>query len=172
VQCGPHVDAIATAPGPRILPVGDGTGLTGCSQVARPKADGTLRWDAFIDSPVDSVLALAAVYGPTAATFAIGYSDGSVVLHSSDNIMPRQVLSHIAGGVRSMLTLPTAGSGGDEGDLYVATRGGLLIRVPWCVGCLSNKAMAEAAERKLRQAESIGVYRRPEASPTPAPAAP
>ncbi|WP_406278173.1 toll/interleukin-1 receptor domain-containing protein [Streptomyces sp. NBC_00191] len=169
VQCGPYVDAIATAPGPRILPVGDGTGLTGCTQVARPKADGTLRWDAFIDSPPDSVLALAASYGPAAKTFAIGYSDGSVILHPSDNIMPRQVLTHIAGGVRSMLTLPTAGSGGNEGDLYVATRAGLLIRIPWCAGCLSNKAMAKAAERKLRQAESIGLYKPPEASPTPAP---
>ncbi|MDX3454538.1 TIR domain-containing protein [Streptomyces sp. ME02-8801-2C] len=167
VSCGPYINAIATAPGPRILPVGEGTGLTGCTQVARTKDDGTYRWDAFIDSPPDSVLALAAAYDPTAKAFAIGYSDGSVILHPSDNIMPRQVLSHIAGGVRSMLTLPTAGPGEKAGDLYVATRAGLLIRIPWCTDCLSNKAMAHAAEERLRQAESLGLYTPSAASPTP-----
>ncbi|MBP0457139.1 toll/interleukin-1 receptor domain-containing protein [Streptomyces montanisoli] len=154
VGCAPGIEAIATAPGPRILPVGTGTGVSGCTQIARPEGHDGYRWDTLMDAPPDSVLALAAAYDPTGAAFAIGYSDGSVVLHPSDNAMPRQVLSHIPGGVRSLLTLPAAAG---SGSLYVATRAGVLVRVPWCPSCLSNKAMAKVAGRRLRHAQDLGL---------------
>ncbi|MFD9223480.1 toll/interleukin-1 receptor domain-containing protein [Streptomyces sp. NPDC060064] len=169
VGCGPRIADIATAPGPWILPVGEGTGLAGCTQVARPKDDGSLRWDSLIDSPPDSVLALAAVFDPSGSAFAIGFSDGSVALHPSTNFLPRQMLPHIVGGVRSLLSLPTAGSGGRGGDLYVATRSGLVIRVPWCTSCLSNKAMVRTADQRLRRAQTIGLYSPSAPSPTPTP---
>ncbi|MEV7323134.1 TIR domain-containing protein [Streptomyces sp. NPDC093970] len=169
VGCGPDIEAIATGPGPRILPVGKGTGLSGCTQTARTEGDGSLRWNAFIDSPPDSVLALAAAYDPTGRAFAIGYSDGSVFLRPSDGIEPHEVLTHIAGGVRSMLTLPARRSDGSTGDLYVATRAGLLVRLPWCPSCLSNKAMARVAAQRLRSAASLGLYTAPPVSPSPTP---
>jgi hypothetical protein len=130
-----------------------GTGVSGCTQLARPAGHG-YRWDSLMDAPPDSVLALAAAYDPSGEAFAIGYSDGSVVLHPSDNAMPRQVLSHIDGGVRSLLSLPSAAG---PGSLYVATREGVLVRVPWCPDCLSNKAMAGVAARRLRQAQELGL---------------
>lgn len=167
VGCGPDIEAIATGPGPQLLPVGEGTGLSGCTQVTRPRGHGTFEWGSIIDSRPDSQLALAAAYDPTGEAFAIGYSDGSVVLRPSENIEPHQVLTHIAGGVRSMLTLPTAEAGGSTGDLYVATRSGLLVRLPWCPSCLSNKAMARVAEQRLRRAASIGLYDPPATSPAP-----
>ncbi|MFF9310006.1 toll/interleukin-1 receptor domain-containing protein [Streptomyces sp. NPDC014748] len=169
VDCGPRIDTIATAPGPWIAPVGYGTGLAGCTQIARPGDGGDLRWDSLIDSPPDSVLALAAAFDPSGRAFAIGFSDGSVVLHPSANFMPRRTLSHVAGGVRSLLSLPAAGSGVGEGDLYVATRSGLVVRVAWCPSCLSNKAMARAADQRLRRAKEIGSYEPPTASASPAP---
>jgi hypothetical protein len=160
VHCAPDIELVATGPGPRLLPVGEGTGLSGCTQIGVPQDDGTHKWNAFIDSPPDSVLALTADFDPTGEAFAIGYSDGSVILHPSDNIQPRRTLSGIAGGIRSMLTLPGAGSGGTTGDLYVTTRSGLLVRIPWCPSCLSNKAMAREAAQRLRQAESLGLHDR------------
>ncbi|MCZ4607917.1 toll/interleukin-1 receptor domain-containing protein [Streptomyces sp. Lzd4kr] len=169
VQCAPDIETVAVGPGPRLLPVGEGTGLAGCTQTAHAQKDGTLKWNAFIDSRPDSVLALAAAYDPTGKAFAIGYSDGSVVLHPSDNVQPRQTLSHIAGGVRSMLTLPAAGSGGGAGDLYVATRSGLLVRIPWCPSCLTNKAMAKVAAERLRRAEDLDLYEPVADSGTPVP---
>ncbi|MCM2388358.1 TIR domain-containing protein [Streptomyces albipurpureus] len=162
VGCAPDIAAIATGAGagggPRLLPVGEGTGLSGCTQVAHAQ-DGTYEWNAFMDSRPDSVLALAAAFDPTGKAFAIGYSDGSVVLHPSDNGMPRRVLPRIAGGVRSMLSLPSAEADGTTGDLYAATRSGLLVRIPWCPSCLSNEAMAREAGQRLRQAESLGLYK-------------
>lgn len=163
VGCAPRIEAIATAPGPRILPVGTGTGMSGCVQLARPEGHGGYRWDSLMDAPPDSVLALAAAYDPTGAAFAIGYSDGSVVLHPSDNAMPRQVLAHISGGVRSLLTLPAAAG---PGWLYVATREGALVRVRWCPGCLTNKAMAQVAGARLDRARELGLsVLRPAATP-------
>lgn len=167
VKCAPDIEFVATGPGPRLLPVGAGTGLSGCTQIGVPHDDGTYEWNAFIDSAPDSVLALTADFDPTGKAFAIGYSDGSVILHPSDNIQPRRTLSGIAGGIRSMLTLSGAGTGEATGDLYVATRSGLVVRIPWCPSCLSNRAMAREAEQRLRQAESLGLYEPPEASPSP-----
>ncbi|NHI05260.1 hypothetical protein STPH2_0623 [Streptomyces sp. KO7888] len=167
VHCRPQILDIATAPGSRILPVGVGTGLSGCTQAAHADGDGAYAWDAFIDSPPDSVLALGAAYDPSGKAFAIGFSDGTVVLHPSANIQPRQTLAHISGGVRSMLTLPAAGSGATGSDLYIATRAGTLIRIAWCPSCLSNKAMARVARQRLRRAESLGLYEPPPASHAP-----
>lgn len=167
VGCGPKILDIATAPGSRILPVGVGTGLVGCTETAHSDGDGGYVWNKFIDSPSDSVLALAAAYDPTGKALAIGFSDGTVVLHPSANVLPRQVLAHLTGGVRSMLTLPAAGSAGTKSDLYVATRAGTLVRIAWCPSCLSNKAMARVAGQRLRRAESLGLYEPPPASPAP-----
>lgn len=173
VGCAPNIELLATGPGPRLLPVGEGTGLSGCTQLGVARSDGTYKWNAFIDSPPDSVLAMAADFDPAGRAFAIGYSDGSVALHPSENIMPRQVLPGIPGGVRAMLTLPPAKSGGTTtGDLYVVTRSGLLVRIPWCPSCLSNKAMAQEAAQRLRRAESLGLYEPQVVAPSPTPTAP
>ncbi|WP_435186931.1 toll/interleukin-1 receptor domain-containing protein [Streptomyces sp. bgisy126] len=172
VGCAPGIEAVAVGPGSRLLPVGEGTGLSGCTQLGVGRSDGSYRWNAFIDSPPDSLLAMAADFDPSGKAFAIGYSDGSVVLHPTDNIQPRQVLSGITGGIRAMLTLPAPEPGGDTtGDLYVVTRSGLLVRVPWRPSYLSNAAMAREAARRLRQAETLGLYE-PPAAPSPAPTAP
>ncbi|CAG7643846.1 toll/interleukin-1 receptor domain-containing protein [Actinacidiphila bryophytorum] len=166
VGCAPDIEAIATAPGPRILPVGTGTGVSGCTQLARPQGHGGYHWDSLMDAPPDSVLALGAAYDPTGEAFAIGYSDGTLVLHPSGNAMPRQVLTHVPGGIRSLLTLP--GPPGTPGSLYAATREGAVVRVPWCPSCLSNKAMAKAAGLRLLRDRELGLTTlRPPATPTP-----
>ncbi|WP_411082839.1 toll/interleukin-1 receptor domain-containing protein [Streptomyces sp. cmx-18-6] len=173
VGCSPDIELVATGPGPRLLPVGEATGLSGCTQLGVARSDGTYKWNAFIDSPPDSVLAMAADFDPTGKAFAIGYSDGSVVLHPSENIQPRQVLPGISGGVRAMLTLPAAKPGGTAtGDLYVVTRSGLLVRVPWCPSCLSNEAMAREAAQRLRRAKTLGLYEPPAVPSSPAATAP
>ncbi|MEV6784689.1 TIR domain-containing protein [Streptomyces sp. NPDC051098] len=173
VGCSPDIELVATGPGPRLLPVGAGTGLSGCTQLGVWRSDGAYRWNAFIDSPPDSVFAMAADFDPTGKAFAIGYSDGSVVLHPSENIQPRQALSGIPGGIRAMLTLPASEPGGTAtGDLYVVTRSGLLVRIPWRPSYLSNKAMAREAAQRLRRAKALGLYEPPAAPSSPAPTAP
>ncbi|HEY1158294.1 MAG TPA: hypothetical protein VGE95_18670, partial [Arthrobacter sp.] len=106
---------------------------------------------------------------PTGKAFAIGFSDGSLMLHPSVNFMPRTTFFHISGGVRSLLSLPNLASSGKRDDLYVATRSGRVMRLAWCPNCLSNKAMARTADQRLKRAQALGLYRPRAASPTRAP---
>jgi hypothetical protein len=145
---GPHILDIATAQVSRILPVGLGTGLAGCTENCPLRRRRRYAWNKFIDSPADSVLALAA-YDTAWEALAMGFSDGTVVLHPSADVQPdrrspsspaKYVPAHPVGG----------GKRGDrERPPRTHTRR-MLVRIEGCPRCLSNKAMARAAGQRLR----------------------
>lgn len=150
-DCGSGIARIAVSPdGRRVMPVGPGTGSAGCSRIGNANAGGGWTWNALVDHSSTSFLAGAATFSRTGKAFAIGYSDGTIVMRPSVNITPDLVVTSIDGNIRDMLTL-------SDGSLLVASEAGELQRIPWCETCLSNRYLAGAAERRMRRAITIGV---------------
>ncbi|MBV1855735.1 toll/interleukin-1 receptor domain-containing protein [Catellatospora tritici] len=165
-ECRAAIARIALAPnGHAALAVGNGSGLGTCTRVALLNAGGewddttSWTWNVVLEPPHASIVANAAVFDRDGAGFAIGYSDGTVILHPTKNVTPALTVDTLVGRVRDMLTLPT-------GDLIMVTDAGMAQRVAFCGGCLSNKELATVAADRLTRARNLGLTSE---TPTPGP---
>lgn len=152
--CGGSITRIAVDSGGRVVaPVGSGTGFAGC--LRRGVLDGedpgdpsAWTFDALND-PSRSALAEAAAVSAGGDVFAYGYSDGTVILHPTVNILPALTVTNVIGEIRDMYA-----SGDDQ--LLVATAGGILQRLPLCGRCLSNRSLAKLARARLQRGLKLG----------------
>ncbi len=154
IGCVPLIVTVAASDdGSHLLPVGWGTGQVGCTRVSTPSTKGPV-WNAVLDNSPGSVLALSAAFDPTGNEFAIGYSDGTIALHSTAYLSPSEEVADVVGGIRGMYvdTPPDSGS-----NLYVVTRLGILQRIPLCPTCLTNPSLARAAADSLKRAIELGL---------------
>ena len=154
-QCNGSIDRIAvTSSGDTVLPVGAGTGMLGCTEFGSrnggdPADPGDWTWNNMLDD-TSSFMADTAVFSPDGRVFAIGYSDGTIIVHPTRELLPAITMSAVDGHIRDMLVLAS-------GDLIAATDAGLLQRIPLCSTCLSNKALAEVAATRLAQGVRLGL---------------
>jgi TIR domain len=147
LSCGAAIRAVAVSPS-ALVPVGDGTGLGSCSY-AGLRDGSSWQWNSYFDD-VQANTALMATLGPDGAAFVLGYTDGSLVFHPTENLMPAVKDATLHGAVRDLLLLP-------NGELFAATQGGVLAQVPWCEDCVSNRRLAEVAQRRLDRARDLGL---------------
>lgn len=153
-DCGGSIIRIAVSRDERVIaPVGSGTGLSGCTGVGvlrgeDPAESSNWEFTTVLDN-ADSPLAEASAISTDGALFAYGYSDGTVIIHPTTNILPTQKITTVDGEIRDMLTTP-----GDQ--LLVATRSGIVQRIPLCESCLSNKSMARLARTRIERGLAIG----------------
>jgi hypothetical protein len=152
--CGGTIIRIAAAANGRtIAPAGAGAGFNGCLRSGLLKGDDPPRsssWEfGAVSDDVGSVLAEAAAVSRRGDVFAYGYSNGTVVLHPSVNLLPRKVITNVVGEIRDMHV--TA-----RDVLLVATAAGIVQRLPLCGRCLSNRSQAREARALLRRGAAIG----------------
>src|SRR5262249_23140756 len=127
-SCGGAVLHLVVADdGNTALPVGEGTGMLGCSVVLQREGNEwhTTHNPIHLDRPNN---ARAAVLSASAAAFAIGYSDGTVVLQPTTNVMPWVTLDNVHGRVWAML--PPSGDQNER--IYLATNRGVIARFELC----------------------------------------
>jgi hypothetical protein len=149
-SCRSSVNALAVSTDASVaIPVGDGEGQLGCFRRGIRK-DGKWTWDAKLsanDAGTSSVA--AAVLGNKGGTFAIGFSDGTIQLRPTENILPKRRITSLSGAARSFLP-------GRDGELYVVTRNGQLASIPAADSVPSNAAFAEEAAKRLQRAKELG----------------
>jgi hypothetical protein len=151
-----HASVLAVALPPRedhVMAVGEGTGMLGCASIGLLDHRGRWAWNHVVDVPPNSVLSQAAAFDPTGAELAVGYSDGSLMLRPSENLMPGELVTSVIGAIRDMLVV-------DDEQLYVVTRAGVLQSVPLCPSCLSNHHLAGTARDRLQRAIQLGLTHR------------
>lgn len=151
-ECGGSISRIA-ASAKVVVPVGAGTGLSGCLRRGiltgdDPTSPSDWTFDS-VDDDVQSTMAEAAAVSRGGALFAYGYSDGTIVLHPTAKILPVKVITSVDGEIRDMLV--TA-----DNELLVATGSGILQRIPLCETCLNNRSLARAAKADLKQGVALG----------------
>lgn len=151
-ECGGSISRIA-ASASVVVPVGAGTGLSGCLRRgiltgSDPTDESDWQFDA-VDDDVQSTMAEAAAVSRGGAIFAYGYSDGTIVLHPTAEILPVKVIHNVDGEIRDMLVTP-------DNELLVATGSGILQRIPLCETCISNHSLARAARAELKQGLALG----------------
>jgi hypothetical protein len=136
---------------------GSGTGTAGCSARGlrlggKPGAT-SWRFDAVNDPTTPSILAEAAAFSTGGHVFAYGYSDGTIDLHSTMNILPTLTLTSVDGAIRDMLVT-------SSDDLLVATDAGVVQRIPLCDSCLTDRHLAAVAAAELRRSSELGLTHR------------
>ena len=151
-ECGGSINRIAASASVAV-PVGSGTGMSACLRRGiltggDPASESDWAFDS-VDDEVQSTLAEAAAVSRGGAVFAYGYSDGTIILHPTAEILPVKVISSTDGEIRDMLV--TAGN-----ELLVATASGILQRIPLCETCLSNHSLAREARADLKQGLVLG----------------
>jgi WD40 repeat protein len=151
--CHPSVLFVAAAQKEnRVLPVGEGTGMVGCTRLGLQNPNGTWTWNAIIHAPPNSILAFVAAFDPTGVALAVGYSDGTLVIRPTENLAPAVVVTSVLGAIRDMFA--------SNETLYVVTRAGILQAVPLCPTCLTNKHLARTAHDKLERAIQLKLTHR------------
>lgn len=160
--CGGSITRIATAASGRVIaPVGSGTGISGCLQPGVLQGNDPAERSDWVFTPViddaEPALAGAAAVSRNGDAFAYGYSDGTVIVHPTTNIMPAQTIANVIGEIRDMYVTP-------DDQLLVATTAGILQKIPLCGRCLSNRSLARLANARLRRGLKIGtaVRRQPD----------
>lgn len=139
----PPVLAVALAPREdRVVAVGEGAGMLGCTRIGLLDHRGRWTWNHVENVPPDSILSLAAAFDPTGAEFAVGYSDGSLMLRPSENLAPGELVTSVIGAIRDMLVV-------DGEQLYIVTQAGVLQSVTLCPSCLSNHHLAGTSRERL-----------------------
>ncbi len=159
--CGATASRVAVAPtGKAAIAVGNGSGVSTCTRVGLfigddPTDPADWQWNAVLELPRNSIVANAVTFDAMGDGFAIGYSDGTVTLHPTHDIMPGLILNTAVGRVRDLLTMPT-------GDLIIITDAGMVQRAHFCGVCLTNIELAHLAAARLTRAVDLGLAR-----PTP-----
>jgi hypothetical protein len=151
-ECGASITRIAVSPGEdAIAPVGPGTGVPGCTGRGRLLGEGAgWEFDHIIEEATPaSTIAETAAFSRTGEVFAYGYGDGTIVLHSTANILPSETLTSVDGVVRDMYV-------DRGGELIVATEAGVVQRIPLCDGCVSNRALSRVAAARLALGAELG----------------
>lgn len=109
-----------------------------------------MRFDAFADPVGDARAALAAaLVGPKSEVFAVGYTDGTIALHPTTNVLPSITEGSAPGAIRAMFGTATG--------VVVVTRTGVIASVPVDVVGLSNRYLANEAAERLRRAKELGL---------------
>ncbi len=154
-ECGASITRIAVSPRENaIAPVGSGTGVSGCvRRGVRAGSPGSFRFDAVDEPSTHSIVAETAAFSDSGEVFAYGFSDGSIVLHSTPNILPTETITTVDGAIRDMYV-------DHEDNLIVATAGGIVQRIPICDACMSNRALSRLAAARLERAVQIGIARK------------
>ncbi len=157
-QCNGSIDRISIAPkGQAVIPVGSGTGFLTCTSVGLrsgpdPANPSDWRWNHFFDATA-SFLAETATFSNDGRTFAVGYSDGTIIEHPTKNITPALAITSVDGPIRDMLAT-------SDGHLLIATYAGIVQQIPFCGGCISDRALAKVAAARLSLAVKLGLTRR------------
>jgi TIR domain len=152
--CGGTISRIAIAANEQVVvPTGSGSGLASCVRRGRlvgddPASASSWSFDS-VNDPVESALAEAAAVSDGGGAFAFGYSDGTVVVHPTVNILPARQITNVVGEIRDMYVAP-------HDRLLIATAAGIVQRVSLCDRCLTNSAFAESARRLLARGVEIG----------------
>jgi hypothetical protein len=155
-ECGGSIGRIAASP-TVVVPVGAGTGLSGCSWRGLLTGDDPMNpsdwtFDA-VDDDQSSTLAETGAVSRHGGVFAYGFSDGTIVLHPTKEILPIKVISNVDGEIRDMSVTPA-------NELLVATGSGMLQRIPLCESCLSNREFARVATAEGKLGLLLGTAKR------------
>jgi len=157
-QCRSGILSIAIAPSDTTLvPVGVGAGMYGCIlEGVRGGTGGVLQgagwsWNAVAESLRSSNYAQTVTFFARGRGFAVGYSDGSIVLRPTKNIAPEMIIRSVAGAIRDEYVV----LGGR--DLVVATRDGIIEALPLPTATLTNRALAGLAGTRLLRAQALGL---------------
>jgi hypothetical protein len=151
-ECGASITRIAVSPAENaIAPVGPGTGVPGCTGRGRLLSEGAgWEFDHVIEEATPaSTIAETAAFSRTGQVFAYGYGDGTIVLHSTANILPTETLTSVDGAARDMYV-------DRAGELIVATEAGLVQRILLCDACVSNRALSRVAAARLALGAELG----------------
>lgn len=70
-------------------------------------------------------------------------------VRQTENLGPTTPITEVMGEIRDMAVV--------DDTLIVATRSGLLQRVPLCAECLTNADLAGVAQARLDRAEQLGL---------------
>jgi len=163
-ECDVDMSRIAVAPGDQaVLPVGSGSGMGTCTRIGLhspgdPSDASSWTWNAVLEEQESSIFGSAASFSPHGGSFAIGYSDGTITMHPTQNLTPTVVVNTAAGMIRDMLTL-------SNGDLIIVTDEGMVQRLNLCDTCISDAALSKVAAAHLQVAEHLGLAR-PQPQPT------
>lgn len=148
--CQPFLTSVAVAPqGNAILAVGEPTGLVDCTDIGNESADGSFTWNAIIDSAPESIGSDVATFDPSGNAFVIGYDDGSVDFHPTNDIIPEVTNDTVVGEIRGLAFIGNR--------LLVATSSGMVQSLQVCGACLTNHYLAQEATAQLRKADALGL---------------
>ena len=92
-------------------------------------------------------------------SFAIGYSNGTIVRQPTANLYPALADNMADGMIRDMLALP-------DGDLVAVTDTGMVQRLSLCDDCISNAALSRVAAARLQLAVRLGLAVRAKTPPS------
>jgi WD40 repeat protein len=162
--CGASILRIGLAPDRGALTTaGSGTGTIGCTARGlrgdEPRGAATWQFDAVLDPSLPSILAESVAFSTGGHVFAYGFSDGTIALYSTVNILPTLTLTTIDGAIRDMYVTT-------NDELLVATDAGIIQRIPLCDTCVSDRYLAGRAAAELARSSELGLTRR---VPVPAP---
>lgn len=158
-NCGGKTLRLAVADDERaIVPVGGGTGVIGCFRRGvriggAPADPSSWKFDAVSDATQRSRLAETAAFSRSGRIFAYGYSDGTIVLHPTENLVPTETITTVDGTIRDLYV-------DARDDLVAVTDEGIVQRIQLCDACLSNRAMAHDAAARNARSLRLGTARR------------
>lgn len=156
--CGASILRIGLAPdGGALTTAGSGTGTAGCSarglRAGGPTSAADWQFDAVDDPSLPSILAESVAFSTGGHVFAYGFSDGTIDLHPTANILPTLTLTTIDGAIRDMYVTT-------NDELLVATDAGIMQRIPLCDTCLSDHYLAGRAASELARSSQLGLTHR------------
>jgi hypothetical protein len=131
-----------------IVGVGYGAGRIGC--VVSTANDGST-WNNWLHVVDDSTHARSVEFVDNGRAFAVGLSNGDVVVSPTENLLPHLTIHAAAGAVRDLSYAEATG------ELFVATRDGMVLAVPVRAEDVTNVALAATARGRLARAAELGL---------------
>jgi WD40 repeat protein len=131
--------------------VGDGAGTIGCTFVGRrtPGRAWSIIGELLLRRPAQQ--ARAAAISPDGRVVAVGYADGAVATFTLPDETPGWLWTGVSGSVRGLVFSR------DGRHIVVATREGLIARLPACPSCFDTPALTRLATRRVADARRMGL---------------
>jgi hypothetical protein len=149
LRCGTEITEIINSNDDHLLPVGKGTGRLGCSAIGLKSK--SFDWNSWSDDVSDTIQARAGAFVTEPELFAVGYSNGTVVVRPTVNLLPSFSYHSGNGAIRSMFHHEST----DE--LIVATQSGIIDVIPSISAITSNSDLLRLISDRLSRAFELGL---------------